>query len=144
MKALFRKFAENVAWAVGTPWAFITAISIILVWGLSGPLFGFSEQWQLVINSFTTIVTFLMVFVIQNTQNRDFKALQLKLDELLRASETTHKGLINMHNFSDEDLHRLEDTFKRLGGKENVDSIVAALRKSAEAQPSSPAQANAV
>ena len=132
MKALFRKFAESVALAVGTPWAFITAITIIVVWGLSGPVFGYSEQWQLIVNSFTTIVTFLMVFVIQNTQNRDFKALQLKLDELLRASENTHKGLINMHNFSDEELHQLEEAFQRLGGKENVESVIKELTKAAE------------
>ncbi len=99
---------------------------------MSGPFFGYSEQWQLIINSFTTIVTFLMVFIIQNTQNRDFKAIQLKLDELLRASTHAHKGLINMHNFSDEELHRLEDAFKRVGGKESIDSIVKSLVKSAD------------
>src|SRR5688500_6040680 len=134
MKALFRKFAEGVAFAVGTPWAFITAITIIVVWGVSGPIFGFSEQWQLIINSFTTIVTFLMVFVIQNTQNRDFKALQLKLDELLRASDNTHKSLINMHNFSDEELHQLEEAFKRLAGKEDIKSVVKELMAAAESR----------
>src|SRR5688572_25185448 len=129
MKALFRKFAESVAVAVGTPWAFIAAIAIIAGWGASGPLFGFSEQWQLIINSFTTIVTFLMVFVIQNTQNRDFKALQLKLDELLRASDNTHKGLVNMHNLSDDHLHRLEKAFERLGNRENIEEVLASLEQ---------------
>ncbi len=105
-----------------------------MTWGASGPVFGFSEQWQLIINSFTTIVTFLMVFIIQNTQNRDFKALQLKLDELLRASDNTHKGLINMHNFSDEELHRLEQAFKRLGGEESVGQIARSLEKASESK----------
>jgi low affinity Fe/Cu permease len=75
MTDMFRKFAERVAYAAGTPWAFIGALAILVTWGASGPLFGFAEGWQLVINSFTTVVTFLMVFIIQNTQNRDFKSL---------------------------------------------------------------------
>ena len=86
MKHVFAKFAERVSNAVGTPWAFLGALAIILVWGSSGPVFRFSEQWQLAVNSFTTIVTFLMVFVIQNTQNRDFQALLLTLDALLLTS----------------------------------------------------------
>jgi low affinity Fe/Cu permease len=83
MKRLFGKFAESISMAVGTPWAFLGAVTAILTWALSGPFFGFSEPWQLVINSFTTIVTFLVVFLIQNTQNRDFQALQIKIDALL-------------------------------------------------------------
>ncbi len=98
MKALFRRFAERVALIVGTPWAFIVALTIIGVWGVSGPLFSFSTHWQLVVNSFTTIGTFLMVFIIQNTQNRDFKAIQIKLDALLHASPATPPGLVNLHN----------------------------------------------
>ena len=86
MNKFFRRFAEIIAAIVGTPWAFIAALLVLIGWGASGPLFGFSEPWQLAVNSFTTIVTFLMVFVIQNTQNRDFQALQLKLDELLRTT----------------------------------------------------------
>src|SRR2546430_3379744 len=87
MKAAFRRFAEYVAVAVGKPAAFFAGVGIIAMWAISGPLFGFSEQWQLMINSFTTIVTFLIVFLIQNTQNRDFAALQLKIDALLLASD---------------------------------------------------------
>jgi len=87
MQKQFRRFAEKTSLAVGTPWAFMTAIGIVAVWGATGPLFGFSQQWQLLINSFTTIATFLMVFIIQNTQNRDFRILQLKLTELPRVSE---------------------------------------------------------
>jgi low affinity Fe/Cu permease len=96
-KTMFRQFAERVAVATGTFWAFFGAVAVILAWAASGPIFGFSAQWQLVINSTTTIATFLMVFIIQNTQNRDFKALQLKLDVLLLASRDTHPGLISLH-----------------------------------------------
>ena len=126
---MFRKFAEFVAYLVGTPGAFIGAVLIIAGWGLSGPVFGFSEQWQLVINSFTTIVTFLMVFVIQNTQNRDFKALQIKLDALLLGSGEAQRGVVNLHNFSDRDLDRLEKMFEQLGPREKVEEIVAALKQ---------------
>ena len=127
MKALFRRFAERVALIVGTPWAFIVALTIIGVWGVSGPLFSFSTHWQLVVNSFTTIGTFLMVFIIQNTQNRDFKAIQIKLDALLHASPATPSGLVNLHNLSDPDLLRLEQAFESLGGQQNVDEIVHTL-----------------
>ena len=85
MHAFFRTFAQTTAAAMGSPWAFLLATAVIVGWAVTGPLFGFSDTWQLVINTGTTIVTFLMVFLIQNTQNRDAKALHLKLDELLRA-----------------------------------------------------------
>ena len=127
MTALFRRFAELVAFAAGTPWAFIGALAILLTWGASGPVFGFSESWQLIINSFTTIVTFLMVFIIQNTQNRDFKSLQIKLDALLAANEKVPHGLMNLHNLDDKDLHRLEKAFERLAGKRDINAIVASL-----------------
>ncbi|HVS59946.1 MAG TPA: low affinity iron permease family protein [Gemmatimonadaceae bacterium] len=130
MKALFRRFAERVALIVGTPWAFIVALTIIGVWGVSGPLFSFSTHWQLVVNSFTTIGTFLMVFIIQNTQNRDFKAIQIKLDALLHASPATPPGLVNLHNLSDPALLRLEQAFESLGGQQNVDEIVHTLTQS--------------
>jgi Low affinity iron permease len=84
---LFRAFSRNTASAVGSAWAFIIAITVIVVWAATGPMFHFSDTWQLIINTGTTIVTFLMVFLIQNTQNRDGKAIQLKLDELIRALE---------------------------------------------------------
>src|SRR5947208_2817089 len=114
MNNLFRLFAEKIAFLAGTSWAFIGALAVLIGWGASGPLFGFSEQWQLAVNSFTTIVTFLMVFVIQNTQDRDFKAMQLKLDELLRTSEGAHRGLIALQNMSDEELGIIERGFERL------------------------------
>jgi low affinity Fe/Cu permease len=129
MTAIFRKFAEVVAFAAGTPWAFIGALAILLTWGLSGPIFSFSESWQLIINSFTTIVTFLMVFIIQNTQNRDFKSMQIKLDALLAANESVPNGLINLHNLEDADLHRLEKAIEHLAGKRDIDAIVKSLKK---------------
>jgi low affinity Fe/Cu permease len=129
--AIFRRFAELVAYAVGTPWAFIAALAIIATWGLSGPVFAFSEQWQLIINSFTTIVTFLMVFIIQNTQNRDFKSLQIKLDALLAANENVPHGLINLHNLSDADLDRLEKALERIAGRRDIDAIVKSLEEMA-------------
>ena len=85
MTDAFHNFAQRISRFTGSPWAFVAAMSVVVIWVLTGPLFGFSEAWQLVINTGTTIVTFLMVFLIQNTQNRDAMALQLKLDELLRA-----------------------------------------------------------
>jgi low affinity Fe/Cu permease len=129
MTALFRRFAELVAYAAGTPWAFIAALAILITWGASGPVFGFSESWQLIINSFTTIVTFLMVFIIQNTQNRDFKAMQIKLDALLAANEDVPHGIMNLQNLDDEDLHRLEKVFERIAGKRDIDAIVHSLEK---------------
>jgi low affinity Fe/Cu permease len=126
MTAAFRKFAERVALAVGTPWAFIAALALIVAWAACGPFFSFSEPWQLAINSFTTIVTFLMVFIIQNTQERDFRSLQLKFDALLQASEAPD-GLVGLQKLSEEDLDRLEQAFHRLRGQPNVAKIVRSL-----------------
>ncbi|MDB6128930.1 MAG: putative small integral rane protein [Verrucomicrobiales bacterium] len=114
MNKIFRKLSEKIAAIVGKPWAFLAAMLILVGWGASGPFFGFSEKWQLVVNSFTTIITFLMVFVIQNTQNRDFQALQLKLDELLRTVPGAHRGIINLQELTDDELCRLEDAYKKL------------------------------
>jgi low affinity Fe/Cu permease len=129
MTRIFRKFAERVANAAGTPWAFTGALAILVSWGASGPVFGFSEHWQLIINSFTTIVTFLMVFIIQNTQNRDFKAMQIKLDALLAANEKVPKGLLNLHNLEDDELDRLERAVEGLAGDRNIDAIVRTFEK---------------
>jgi low affinity Fe/Cu permease len=129
MTAIFRKFAEMVAFAAGTPWAFIGALAILVTWAASGPVFGFSEGWQLIINSFTTIVTFLMVFIIQNTQNRDFKSMQIKLDALLAADKNVPNGLMNLHNLDDADLHRLEEAIERLAGERDIDAVIKSLRK---------------
>ena len=114
MHEIFRRFDERVEALVGSPWAFLGAIAVLLVWGASGPFYGFSGQWQLVVNSFTTIVTFLIVFLIQNTQSRDFQTLNLKLDELIRVSAGAHPGLINLEELSDDELNHLEQAFHRL------------------------------
>jgi low affinity Fe/Cu permease len=111
---LFRAFSRNTASAVGSAWAFIIAITVIVVWAATGPMFHFSDTWQLIINTGTTIVTFLMVFLIQNTQNRDGKAIQLKLDELIRAIEGARNKLVDLEDLSDEELKKLEKEFQRL------------------------------
>ena len=117
MNEAFRHFAKSTAVVVGRPTTFIVALLLLLVWAAAGPAFGYSDTWQLVINTATTIVTFLMVFLIQNTQNRDAQAIHLKLDELLRAIAEARNGLINLENLSDEQLAELHDDFKRLCGE---------------------------
>ncbi len=110
----FRHFAQRTSSALGTAWAFVFAVLIILAWGVTGPVFHFSDTWQLIINTGTTIVTFLMVFLIQNTQNRDAKAVHLKLDELIRAMKGARNKLVDLEELSDEELQKLEHEFKRL------------------------------
>lgn len=117
MGELFHKFAARTSALVGSPLAFIAAIFVILVWILSGPTFGFSDTWQLIINTGTTIVTFLMVFLIQNTQNRDAKATHLKLDELIKAVRGARAGLIDVEDLSDEELERLHEEFQKIHEK---------------------------
>jgi low affinity Fe/Cu permease len=114
MNELFRKFSHKTSELVGSPWAFIVAAAVIIVWAVTGPLFGFSDTWQLVINTGTTIVTFLMVFLIQNTQNRDAKAIHLKLDELLRATDSARTSMVDLENLSDEELERIHAQFQSL------------------------------
>jgi low affinity Fe/Cu permease len=109
MNDLFRKLAHRTSEAAGSSWAFTLAILIIVVWAVSGPIFGFSDTWQLVINTGTTIVTFLMVFLIQNTQNRDAKALHLKLDEVIRALDGARQEIfVDLEEKSDEELKRVK------------------------------------
>ena len=110
----FHKIASKVSQLVGSAPAFIIALSIILVWGTTGPLFKFSDTWQLVINTGTTIVTFLMVFLIQNTQNRDAKAIHLKLDELIKAIRGARNELVDLEEMSDEELEQLHQEFQKL------------------------------
>jgi low affinity Fe/Cu permease len=114
MTDIFRKFAHAAARAVASPWAFLLAVAIVLAWAASGSLFGYSDTWQLVINTGTTIVTFLMVFLIQNTQNRDARALHLKLDELLRAQKGARTSMVDLEDLSDHELDRLSEEFKSL------------------------------
>ena len=113
----FQGFAHRVALAVGSPWAFVLALVTIIVWAVTGPLFHFSNSWQLVINTGTTIITFLMVFVIQSTQNRDSRVMQLKLDELIRAVDAARNELVDMEDLSDEELQRLQSQFEALRQK---------------------------
>jgi len=113
----FRHFARTSSAVLGSAWAFIGAIFIIVVWGLTGPAFHFSDTWQLIINTGTTIVTFLMVFLIQNTQNRDAKAVHLKLDELIRAVRGARNRLVDLEKLSDDELKKLEEQFTRLRQK---------------------------
>lgn len=108
----FHNFAHRSAAVMGNPWSFFVAIALIVIWGVTGPLFHYSDTWQLVINTSTTIITFLAVFLIQNTQNRDARAVHLKLDELLRSGEKARNYLIDLQNLSDEELDELERQFK--------------------------------
>jgi len=117
----FRIFARRSSIVLGSAWAFALATVIIAIWGLTGPAFHFSNTWQLIINTGTTIVTFLMVFLIQNTQNRDSKAVNLKLDEIIRAVKGARNQLINLEGLSDEDLKNLEKQFKRVRRKAERD-----------------------
>jgi len=111
MHESFRIFSRVMAEFVGSNWAFLTALLAVLVWATLGPLFHYSDTWQLVINTSTTIITFLMVFLIQNTQNRDSLTIQLKLDELLRAIKEARSDLVDLENRSDEELLRVKREF---------------------------------
>ena len=102
---------------VGSAWSFALAVLIILIWGISGPVFHFSDTWQLIINTGTTIVTFLMVFLIQNSQNREAKATELKLDELIRAVHSARNDLLDLEKLTDAELAQLEEEFRALGRK---------------------------
>jgi low affinity Fe/Cu permease len=110
----FRKIATCAASAVGSKWAFVLSVVIVLVWAATGPIFHFSDTWQLVINTGTTIVTFLMVFLIQNTQNRDAKAIHLKLDELIRGVKGARNGLVNLEELTDDELAALQRQFEHV------------------------------
>jgi low affinity Fe/Cu permease len=114
LNEFFRKFSSVTSEIVGSSWSFIAAVLIIIIWAGTGPAFGYSDTWQLVINTGTTIITFLMVFLIQNTQNRDARAIHLKLDELLRAQEGARTSMANLENLPDEELKRLSEEFKQL------------------------------
>jgi len=109
----FDRFASRVTGWAGSPLAFTLAFILVLVWAISGPIFGFSETWQLVINTGTTIVTFLMVFLIQQSQNKDCRAVHLKLDELLHSIKNARKEMIDAEHLSEEDLERLAEQFRR-------------------------------
>ena len=117
MNDLFSKIASRASEIVGSHGAFIVAASVIIIWAISGPIFQFSDTWQLIINTSTTIVTFLMVFLIQNTQNRDSKAIQIKLDELLRATKGARNSMVDIEELSDKELKGLQIEFRTMHQK---------------------------
>ena len=120
---LFHTFAHKTSVAVGSPWASVLAMFTIVVWAATGPIFGFSDTWQLVINTSTTIVTFLMVFLIQNTQNRDAQVMQLKLDELIRALQSARNSLTGLEEMSEDELKKLEEEFRKLRAEKPPSSM---------------------
>jgi low affinity Fe/Cu permease len=134
----FTQFAKWTSHVSGSPAAFALAIGIVLIWGVSGPLFGYSDTWQLVINTGTTIVTFLMVFLIQNTQNRDSEAIQVKLDELIRCTSGAHNALLNLEELEEKELLDIRDEYKAIAeraraairhGKSDTDTPEVRTRK---------------
>ena len=117
----FTTFAQTTSRATGRPLAFLLALATIVAWMVTGPLFHFSDTWQLVINTATTIVTFLMVFLIQNAQNRDSEALQIKLDELIRVTEGAHNALLNLEDLEEKELDRIRSSYSELARKARED-----------------------
>lgn len=134
MKNGFRAAANRVSTWSGSPAVFLGALLIVLVWAGTGPLFDFSDTWQLVINTGTTIVTFLMVFLIQNTQNRDGKAIQLKLDELIRATKGARQHYVGLENLNDDELAELDRQFRALANRPNVARAIKKLHETIEAE----------
>jgi low affinity Fe/Cu permease len=123
---IFRSLAYKTADVVGSPFAFTAAAAVVIVWAITGPIFDFSDTWQLMINTGTTIVTFLIVFLIQYTQNRDTKVIQLKLDELIRSIKDARNGLVQLENLPDETIKKLQQEFDRLDiAEEEADQCVS-------------------
>ena len=110
----YSRFAKRAAYVCGRPKVFALAVAVIVVWAITGPLFGFSDTWQLVINTSTTIVTFLMVFLIQNTQTRDTEAMQIKLDEIIRATHGAHNALLDLEELEDDRLQKFREKYEAL------------------------------
>ena len=125
----FNSFAKWTARTAGHPGTFGVAVAVIVIWAITGPIFGFSDSWQLVINTGTTIVTFLMVFLIQNTQNRDSTAMQIKLDELIRAVRGAHNELVDLEDLTEEELEQMKAHYTRLAERAR-----ARLRKQTQDQ----------
>ncbi|MBI1326558.1 MAG: low affinity iron permease family protein [Alphaproteobacteria bacterium] len=136
-RGFFTRFAKKVASYTGKPFVFFFAVLFIIIWAVTGPLFGFSDTWQLVVNTSTTIITFLMVFLIQNTQNRDTEALQLKLDELIRATQGTHNVLLDLEELEEDELDKIRDSYEAIAktarkelkhGKDDTDTPEVKIR----------------
>jgi low affinity Fe/Cu permease len=134
-RSSFTRFAKWTARLTGRPQTFLIATAIVLVWAMSGPLFGFSDTWQLVINTGTTIVTFLMVFLIQSTQNRDTEAMQVKLDELIRVAQNAQTALLDLEELEDEELDRIYAEYRALAqeARDRLRSAVHAPRTPTDA-----------
>lgn len=132
----FTRFAQWSAHAVGRPTTFLLALLIVVIWGASGPLFHFGDTWQLVINTGTTIITFLIVFLIQNTQNRDGAAVQIKLDELIRAVKESNNSLLNLEELDEDVLERLRAHYCRLAeqARDNIDEMLDKYESDATAE----------
>jgi low affinity Fe/Cu permease len=130
LSSWFTRFARWWSHASGHPSAFILAVAVIVLWAVTGPIFGFSDTWQLVINTGTTIVTFLMVFVIQNTQNRDTGAMQVKLDELIRTMKGAHNALLDLEELDEGAIERLRSNYKKLAAvaREDLDDVLDAAQ----------------
>jgi low affinity Fe/Cu permease len=128
MDRFFTRIATMTSAAVGQPWAFILALFFIILWGVLGPLFAFSDTWQLVVNTSTTIITFLMVFVIQNSQNRDAAAMQAKLDELIRASADARNAFIGIEHMTDAQLNMIRNALEK-GVRMPHDTVSRLIRR---------------
>lgn len=122
IKAGFGRFCSYTAGGVASPWAFVAAFGIIILWAVSGPVYHYSDTWQLIINTGTTIITFLMVFLIQNTQNRDARAIHLKLDELIHSIDTAKNQMIDIEHLSDADLDLIAERYKLIQAQPNEPS----------------------
>lgn len=125
----FRRFANTASRGLGTPFAFALAVMVVLAWAVTGPLFHFSDSWQLVINTGTTVVTFLMVFLIQSTQNRDATALHLKLDELIRSTGEARNTFAALEDASEDELKGFQDEFKKLRDEGHSETVAAATAR---------------
>ena len=123
-KNLFERFSGIITHATGRPAAFFSALAVVIIWGITGPLFGFSDTWQLVINTGTTIITFLMVFVIQQSQNKDTMAIQLKLNELIAATKTASNRLIDVEDLTEEELNALKKFYVKLSKLSETESDI--------------------
>jgi len=131
----FRTLAHATACAIGSPYAFALALLVVVIWAACGPVFHYSDTWQLVINTGTTVVTFLVVFMIQNTQNRDSREIHLKLDELIRAVDSARNRLVDLEDLPDEELARLAREFHRLGHQADPPDVAIAPPRPAAAPP---------
>jgi len=134
MKEVFRRAANRVSIWTGTAAVFLCAVSIVIIWAITGPVFHYSDTWQLVINTGTTIVTFLMVFLIQNTQNRDGKAVQIKLDELIRATKGARIHYMGLEDLSDDDLAELDNEFKEIAARPGAARSITKLHEKIQAE----------